>query len=469
MYDIAILGGGPGGYVAAERAGALGLSVALVEEDALGGTCLNRGCIPTKSLLNGAKRYKHALDSAAMGVSVSGASYNLAAAMKWKDATVSRLVANIDFLMKKHKVELIQGRGRLERALAAPASRSSPGEASPAMIRVEGRDEPVLARHVVVATGSSPARPPIPGAEGNPRVMTSDEILSLKKLPASVVVIGGGVIGMEFANYFSALGIPVTVVELLAEILPFMDAEAVGVYKRSLKGVSLVTGAKVSGIEGGAVRYEKSAAGGAPALGVAEGELILLATGRRPRVGGIGLEELGIEHSSKGIAVDDACRTNVPGVWAIGDVTGRSLLAHSASAMGRAVAELIAGGEASIPWQALPWVLYGEPEAAGVGKTEDELKTAGLDYAKVSLPARANGRFLAEYGMAAHGLCKLLADRTSGRLLGATVVGPYAGELIWGLQAAMARGATADELEQAVFPHPTFSEIVHDALGGLGL
>lgn len=466
MYDIAILGGGPGGYVAAERAGALGLSVALIEEDALGGTCLNRGCIPTKSLLNGAKRYKHALDSAAMGVSVSGASYDLEAAMKWKDATVSRLVANIDFLMKKHKVELIKGRGRLERA---PASGSPTGAAAPAMIRVEGRGEPVMARHVVVATGSSPARPPIPGAEGNPRVMTSDEILSLKKLPASVVVIGGGVIGMEFANYFSALGIPATVVELLPEILPFMDAEAVGVYKRTLKGVSLVTGAKVTGIEGGAVRYEKAAAGDAAVQGVAEGELILLATGRRPRVAGIGLEELGIEHSSKGIVVDDACRTNVPGVWAIGDVTGRSLLAHSASAMGRAVAKLIAGREASVPWQALPWVLYGEPEAAGVGKTEDELKAAGVDYAKVSLPARANGRFLAEYGMSAHGLCKLLADRTSGRLLGATVVGPYAGELIWGLQAAMARGATAAELERAVFPHPTFSEIVHDALGGLGL
>lgn len=469
MYDIAILGGGPGGYVAAERAGALGLSVALVEEDALGGTCLNRGCIPTKSLLNGAKRYKHALDSAAMGVSVVGASYDLAAAMKWKDATVSRLVANIDFLMKKHKVELIKGRGRLERAPAAPTGGSPAGMASPAVIRVEGRDEPIVARHVVVATGSSPARPPIPGAEGNPLVMTSDEILALEKLPASVVVIGGGVIGMEFANYFSALGIPVTVVELLAEVLPFMDAEAVGVYKRSLKGVSLVTGAKVVGIEGGAVRYEKAAAGGEAAQGVAEGELILLATGRRPRVAGIGLEELGVEHSSKGIIVDDACRTNVLGVWAIGDVTGRSLLAHSASAMGRAVAELIAGREASVPWQALPWVLYGEPEAAGVGRTEDELKAAGVDYAKVSLPARANGRFLAEYGMAAHGLCKLLADKASGRLLGATVVGPYAGELIWGLQAAMARGATAGELEQAVFPHPTFSEIVHDALGGLGL
>lgn len=469
MYDIAILGGGPGGYVAAERAGALGLSVALVEEDALGGTCLNRGCIPTKSLLNGAKRYKHALDSAAMGVSVSGASYDLAAAMKWKDATVSRLVANIDFLMKKHKVELIKGRGRLERATAAPASGSAPGSAAPAMIRVEGREEPVMARHVVVATGSSPARPPIPGAAGNPRVMTSDEILSLQKLPASVVVIGGGVIGMEFANYFSALGIPVTVVELLPEILPFMDAEAVGVYKRTLKGVSLVTGAKVSGIEGGAVRYEKAAEGGSPVLGVAEGELILLATGRRPRVDGIGLTELGVEHTPKGIRVDESCRTNVPGVWAIGDVTGRSLLAHSASAMGRAAAELIAGREASVPWQALPWVLYGEPEVAGVGRTEDELKAAGLDYAKVSLPARANGRFLAEYGMAAHGLCKLLAEKATGRLLGATVVGPYAGELIWGLQAAMARGATVGELEGAVFPHPTFSEIVHDALGGLGV
>lgn len=448
MYDVAILGGGPGGYVAAERAASLGLKTVLVERDALGGTCLNRGCIPTKSLLAGAKTYRHALDSAAMGVKAAGVEYDLAAAMAWKGQTVTRLVQGIEFTMKKAGVEVVKGTGSL---------------ASARSIRIEETGAVIESANVVVAAGSEPARPPIPGAAGNPLVVTNDELLSISRLPASLVVIGGGVIGIEFAAYFSALGVKVTVVEMLPEILPFMDAELAAVYRRTLKGVAIVTGAAVTGISGGVVSYRKGETEAS-----AEGELVLLATGRRPSVAGLGLEAAGVEFTPKGVGVDDLCRTSVPGVWAIGDVTGRSLLAHSANAMGRAVAEAIAGRPTSIPWKALPWVVYGDPEAAGVGLTEAEAVAAGYDVAKASLPARANGRFVAERGITGHGLVKLVADRATGRLLGAHAAAPYAGESIWGMQYAIARGATVADLEATVFPHPTVSELFHDALGMLG-
>lgn len=451
MYEIVILGGGPGGYVAAERAAALGLKTALIEKGALGGTCLNRGCIPTKSLLHGAKTYRHALDSQAIGVTCAGVSYDLAAAMAWKAQTVQRLVQNVEFLMKKRGVELIRGTGALESATS---------------VRIAETGDVIEGRDVVLASGSEPARPPIPGAAGNPLVVTSDEILGIEKLPASLVVIGGGVIGVELAAYFSALGVKVTIIEMLPEILPFMDAELAAVYRRTLKGVAITTGAAVTGMDGGTVRYRKGEAGEENAV---TGDLVLLATGRRPSLAGLGLEAAGVAYSPKGVQVDDACRTGVPGVWAIGDATGRSLLAHSASAMGRAVAELIAGRKASVPWKAFPWVVYGEPEAAGVGMTEAELQAAGIEYVKSSLPARANGRFLAENGMGAHGLCKVLAAKADGRVLGVAIVSPYAGEMIWGMQYAIMNGATVHELERAVFPHPTVSELFHDALGGLGL
>jgi dihydrolipoamide dehydrogenase len=449
MYDVVILGGGPGGYVAAGRAAELGLKTALVEKDALGGTCLNRGCIPTKSLLNGSKTYRHALDSAAVGVTCGDVRYDLAAAMAWKAQTVSRLVQNVEFLMKKRGVAVIRGSGALVSANA---------------LAVAGTDAPVEGRDIVIASGSEPARPSIRGAAGNPLVVTSDEILSMTELPGSLVIIGGGVIGVEFAAYFSALGVKVSIVEMLPEILPFMDAELAAVYRRTLKGVSIATGATVTGISGGAVSYRKG-----DEEQTATGDLVLLATGRRPALAGIGLEAAGVDFSPRGIVVDDECRTSVPGVWAIGDATGRSLLAHSASAMGRAVAERIAGRESVIPWKALPWVVYGDPEAAGVGMTEAEAVAAGLDVLKASLPARANGRFIAERGVAAHGLCKLVAEKGSGRLLGAHMVAPYAGEAVWGMQYAIARGATVADLEKTVFPHPTVSELFHDALSAMEL
>ncbi len=452
MRDLIILGGGPGGYVAAERAGAAGLSVLLIEKDELGGTCLNRGCIPTKSLLAGAKLYKHAKEGTKFGLRAEGLGFDFGAAAAWKDDVVSKLRAGIEFSVKKYGAEIWKGNARL-------MDRSASGHR---VILDDGRSEE--ASNVIIATGSTPALPPIPGIEGNPRVVTSDGLLGLESPPERLVVVGGGVIGIEFASFFANVGCAVTVIEMLPEILPFMDKELTAVFKRTLRGMGIETGARVERIEGGTVHYEK--AGEAKH---AEGDLILIATGRRPALAGIGLEEAGIAFSPKGIVVDDSMRTNVPGVYAVGDVTGRALLAHAASAMGEIAVEAVLGHPRPFAWKAVPWVVYGDPECAGVGMTEAEATAGGVECVKAVLPARVSGRFLAENGQTAQGAVKLLAEKGSGRLLGATLVAPYAGEMIWGLQPLVARGAQVCELREAILPHPTVSELIREAAWELDL
>jgi dihydrolipoamide dehydrogenase len=442
MYDFIVLGGGPAGYIAAERAASIGLSTLLVESGPLGGTCLNVGCIPTKSLLAAAKAYKHAGEGAKFGVRAEGLSFDFGVASAWKDKTVETLRSGIAFTLKKLGVEVYAGKGRLL------------GGGKLAL--EDGRE--VEARDILVATGSSPALPPIPGLAGNPRVVTSTELLSLKEPPKRLAIVGGGVIGIEFASFFSAIGVEVSVVEMLPEILPFMDAELVSIFRRNLRGIKIETGARVEAIEGATLRYTK----GDEARSV-EADLILVATGRKPNMAGIGLEEAGVASTKRGITVDDCLRTSSGGVWAAGDVTGRALLAHTASAMGEAVVEGIRGKPRSIAWQALPWVVYGDPECAGCGMTEAEAEKAGIETRKSVVPARANGRFLAENGVTGQGGVKLLAEAASGRILGLTLVSPYAGEMIWGAQGLIARGATADELKEAIFPHPTVSELIREA------
>jgi dihydrolipoamide dehydrogenase len=442
MYDLIILGAGPGGYVAAERAGAAGLKTLLIEKAELGGTCLNVGCIPTKSLLAGAKLYKHAQEGAKLGVKAGELSYDFASAMAWKAQTVEKLRAGIEFSLRKCGVETIKGEARFSSAKS--------------LLLSDGRS--VEAKDIIVATGSSPALPPIPGLEGNPSVVTSTGALSLAAPPRRLAVIGGGVIGIEFASYFQAIGSEVTVVEMLPEILPFMDKELVALYRRTLRGIRIETASAVSRIEGATVAYTKDGEERR-----VEADLVLVATGRRPNVAGIGLETTGAAFSPKGITVDDGLGTTVPGLWAVGDVTGRALLAHSASAMGEAAVEGMLGRPRTIAWKAIPWVVYGDPECAGCGMTEEEAKAAGLDTVKLVLPARVNGRFLAENGQTAQGGVKLLAERETRKLLGATIVAPYAGEMVWGLQPLVARQAPLGELATAIFPHPSVSELIRDA------
>jgi dihydrolipoamide dehydrogenase len=451
-HDAIIIGGGPGGYVAAERLGAAGKKVLLVEKASLGGTCLNVGCIPTKTLLNSAKLYAHAAEGARFGVRAEGVSYDWAAMQAWKREVVEKLRSGIAATEKRLGVEV----------LAAEAKLLGPG-------RVEARDSGGSvstheAEAVVVATGSTPVLPPIPGVKGNSAVVDSTGLLEIDHVPERLCVIGGGVIGVEFAGLFAALGSKVEVVEMMDEIVPFMDKEQATVLRRAMKGVSFRLGCKVEGLEGGTVRY-RTEAGSAAA---AEADLVLMAVGRRPAVEGWGGAEAGLDLGPKGIVVDDRMRSNLPGIWAVGDVTGRSLLAHSAYRMAEvAVDDILAGGGGGVQvmrYLALPWAVYGITEAAGVGMTEQEAQAKGLEMKKASLPLRVSGRFCAENGFAAQGAVKVIAEAGSGRILGVHVVGSYASEMIWGAAALIEQEMRVSDAREVVFPHPSVCEAIRDAL-----
>jgi dihydrolipoamide dehydrogenase len=448
-YDVIILGGGPGGYLAAERLGAAGKKVLLVEEGELGGTCLNVGCVPTKTLLNSAKLYLHAKEGERFGVKAQGLSYDWAAMQAWKAEVVEKLRGALALTEKKLGVEVLAARGRL----------LGPG-------KVEARGAGGLAEvheapAVIIATGSSPVMPPIPGSRDNPGVVDSTGLLSIAAVPKRLCVIGGGVIGIEFAALFAALGSRVEVVEMMDEIIPFMDREQAPIMRRAMKGVAFRLGCKVERIEGATVVY--GAKDGAEAR--VEADLVLMAVGRKPNLEGWGAKEAGLDFGPKGIVVDDRLRTNLPGVWAVGDVNGRSLLAHSAYRMAEVAANDILGGRATnrMRYSAIPWVVYGLPEAAGVGLTDQEAESRGIAVKKAALPLRVSGRFCAENGFAAPGSVKVLADAADGRILGVHVVGAYASEMIWGAAALIEQELRVSDAREIVFPHPTVCEAIRDA------
>jgi dihydrolipoamide dehydrogenase len=332
--------------------------------------------------------------------------------------------------------------------------------------------------HIIVATGSLPAMPPIPGCKDNPHVLDSTGLLSVAEVPKRLCVIGGGVIGVEFASLFSSLGAKVEVVEMLDEIVPFMDREAAPILRRAMKSVAFNLGCKVERIEGGRVIYRKKGEAGAPAgagassagESSAEADLVLMAVGRRPNVEGWGAREAGLDVSPKGVVVDDRMRTNLPKVWAVGDVTGRSLLAHSAYRMAEiAAANILRGEEAAragetMRWDAVPWAVYSIPEAAGIGLTQQEAERRGIAVVVSTVPLRVSGRFVAENGFAAIGTATLIADAETGRILGVHIVGAYASEAIWGASAVIEEELTVTDLRQLVFPHPTVSEAIREAV-----
>jgi dihydrolipoamide dehydrogenase len=448
-YDVIIIGGGPGGYVAAERLGAAKKKVLLIEKVALGGTCLNVGCIPTKALINSAKLYVHALEGEKFGVKATGLSFDWTAMQAWKAEVVEKLRGGIAMTEKKLGVEV----------LAAEARLLGPG-------KVEAAGQVHEASAIIVATGSIPAMPPIPGAKDNPKVVDSTGLLELKEMPKRLCVIGGGVIGVEFAGLFAALGCAVEVVEMMDEIVPFMDKEQAPILRKAMKGVSFRLGCKVERVEGGTVVYKTKEGADAKA----EADLVLMAVGRRPVLEGWGAKEAGLDAAPKGVVVDERMRTNLPGVWAVGDVTGKSLLAHSAYRMADvAVADILAGGGASrtpnvMRYSALPWAVYGITEAAGVGMTEQEAQARGVDIKKASVSLKVSGRFCAENGFAAQGAVKVIADRADDRILGIHVVGAYASEMIWGGAAVIEQELRVQDLKEVIFPHPTVCEAIRDAV-----
>lgn len=445
-YDIIIIGAGPGGYVMAERAGHRGKKVLMIERAELGGVCLNWGCVPTKTLLNSAKHYLHAQEAENFGVRVGEVAFDLTKAMAWKSEVIEALRAGVAFLMKKNQVTVLKGEAEF----------IGPG-------RVQVDDVVYEGEHVVIATGSSPLVPPIPGAEQD-HVMTSREILSIEKMPESLVVIGGGVIGIEFASFFSSFGVKVDVIEMLDEIVPFMDRAQAKDFRRAFKKkINFHLGCKVEAIEGHEVKYT-DAKGAAQSISA---EVVLMSVGRRPNVQDMGLEAAGVEMNRAGIVVDDQLRTNLPNVFAIGDVTGTAQLAHAASRMGEVALDVICGGDDRVNYDTIPWAIYSLPEAAGCGLTEDQAAERGMAVKTAKLPLRMSGRFLAENGKRAPGEVKVVVDAKTDKLLGVHMIGSVCSEMIFGATAMIEAGMKVADVQKIVFPHPTVGEVLRDTLFAL--
>jgi len=453
MYDLAIIGGGPGGYVAAERAGAAGLSVVIFERKELGGVCLNEGCIPTKTLLYSAKVYNYAANGQDYGVSTEAASFDYAKIVARKDKVVKKLVGGVKAGVKGAKAEIVKAEAFIK-------GRSAEG------IAIEADGKEYLSRNLLICTGSEAAVPPFPGLkEAGDVIVTNREILALKEQPKELVVIGGGVIGMEFAAFFNTLGTKVTVVEMLPKILGPLDDEISsmlqGIYAK--RGVQFCLKCKVTGIEGNSVVYEDPDG----KVCKVSGDKILVSVGRRANIQGFGLENLGVDmllnRGGKpcGIKVDAQMRTNIPGVYAAGDVTGFSMLAHTASREGEVAVNCILGKKDTMRYNAIPGVVYTNPEVAGVGLTEEEAKAKGLDYKVVKLPMQYSGRFIAE-NEHPEGMCKLIVGAKYHEVLGAHMLGNPCSEIIHSMCIAIEQEMTLEQLRQVVFPHPTVCEIIKE-------
>jgi len=452
-FDVVIIGGGPGGYVAAIRAAQLGLTVACVEKrGSLGGTCLNVGCIPSKALLQSSHKYEEARhDFAQHGVKLGGVDLDLAALMGRKDKVVSGLTKGIESLFKKNKVTYLIGAGRI---------------AAPGGVVVAGPDgeRTIAAKSIIIATGSDVT--PLPGITiDEQRIVSSTGALALAAVPKHLVVIGAGVIGLELGSVWRRLGAEVTVIEFLDRALPPFDAEVSKQMQRILQkqGLAFKLSAKVTKAvagEAGVTLTVEPAAGG-PAEEIAA-DVVLVAIGRKPYTEGLGLDAVGVALSPKGfVIVDGHFATNVPGVYAIGDVIGGAMLAHKAEEEGIAIAEILAGQHGHVNYEAIPGVVYTWPEVATVGKSEEELKKAGIAYKVGKFPFMANSRARANDD--ADGFVKILADATTDRVLGAHIIGPSAGDLIAEIVLAMEFGAAAEDIARTCHAHPGLGEAVKEA------
>ncbi len=441
-YDAVVIGGGPGGYVSAIRCAQYGLKTALVEKRDLGGTCLNRGCIPTKALLHTAELYEDVKENGkALGINVEGLAVDYARTSERKNEIVKKLRAGIAGLVKARKITLITG----EAVLTGNNT-----------FKVE--DKEYSAKNIILATGSEPSRVPIPGAD-KAGVMNSDGVLELTKLPESAVIIGGGVIGIEFATLMSAFGKKVTVVEMLPRILNEMDEDASATMKKLLmkKGVEIHTGAKVLEIKDGLkCIYEEDGK-----QGEANGEIVVIAVGRRPVTQDLNLEAAGVASERGFVTVDDKMQTNVPGIYAIGDITGKIQLAHVASAQGLVAAANAAGKSQKMEYGIVPACIYSNPEIASVGLTEAQAKAQGLPVKTGNFSAAGNGRSMIMN--CPDGFVKVITHEKTGEILGACIVAPRATDMIGEIAVAMKAEATIEEVADTIHAHPTVSEMIMEA------
>lgn len=446
-YDVAIIGGGPAGYTAAERAAAGGLSTLLFEKNALGGVCLNEGCVPTKTLLYSAKVYDTIKHAPKYAVKAENPTFDFPKIIARKNKVVKKLTAGIRMKMTEHGVVVVNGEAEIK------------GRAADGTLSISCGEETYEAANLLICTGSESVIPPIPGL-AETAYWTSREALQSKELPASLVIIGGGVIGMEFASFFNSMGTEVHVVEMLDKILGPMDHELSEMLQAEYakRGVKFYLGHKVTGVHGTEVSVEKDGE-----TFILHGEKVLLSVGRRPVTKGFGLETIAPEPFRNGIKVNEFMQTSIPNVYACGDITAFSLLAHTAVSEAEiAINHILGKTSAGMSYKAIPGVVYTNPEIAGVGKTEEELQAEGIPYTIKKIPMAFSGRFVAENEMG-NGVCKLILaeDET---IIGAHLLGNPASELIVIAGLAIEKGMKADELKAIVFPHPTVGEIIKEAL-----
>ncbi len=449
-FDLIVLGGGPAGYLAAQRAAQGGMKVAVFEKRALGGVCLNEGCIPSKALLNSAKIFDYAAHGEKYGVATTGVSIDQAAVIARKNKVVKQLVAGVGMVMKKLNITIVN---------------------EPAMITGKGTDGftataggiDYAAQKLLIATGSVPILPPIPGLhEGleSGFVMTNREILDLKTIPESLVVVGGGVIGLEMASYFNSVGTKVTVIEMLDKIAGQTDDEISELLLKNYKKkkVDFKLSCKVTSIGSDSVTYEEK--GESKTLDATK---VLVSIGRKPFVDGIGLESIGVYTERGAIVTDDHLRTNIAGVYAAGDVNGKSMLAHTAYRESEVAVNHMLGKRDTMRYNTIAAVIYTNPEVAGVGETEESAKAKGMDVKTARVSMRMSGRYLAEVD-GGNGIAKLIVDKKYNRLVGVHLIGSYTSEIIYGAALMIETEMRIDDLKELVFPHPTVSEVIREAL-----
>ena len=452
IYDVAVIGGGPGGYVAAIRAAQLGGKVLLVEQDKLGGVCLNRGCIPTKTLLNSAEKWQQLKKCHEFGLQAENIGFDFAAITQRKEQVVNKLRGGIEQLIKSNQIEIVYGVGLLEGQQRL-------------RIKQGGGQTSYEAKNIIIATGSMPMPLPIPGQD-LPDVIDSNQLLEMTHVPHSMLVIGAGAVGIEFAAIFQSFGCEVTVVEMLPTILPTIDSDLVKRMGPLLRkqGIKILTNTKAISIEEGIDGVEVSLNNGKTIQKNVVGK-VLVATGRKPIVSGLGLESVGIDFNQAGIKVNKKMQTNLPGIYAIGDITGQEMWAHAASAEGMVAAENALGGNSSMDYSAVPGCIFTTPEIAMVGLTEQEARDRNIAI-KVSKHNFASNGKAVSMGET-DGLVKIIAHADSSKVLGMHIVGAHASDLIMEGTIAIRNGLTAEQIAHTIHPHPSLSETVMESAHGI--
>lgn len=446
-YDIAIIGGGPAGYTAAERAAANGLKTVVFEKKAIGGVCLNEGCIPTKTLLYSAKVWDNLKSASKYGISVADAStFDMKKIIDRKDKIVKKLTGGVKMTVNSYGAVIVEQEAVVQ------------GEAD-GLFLISAGGETYEATYLLLCTGSDTVIPPIKGLSETD-YWTSKEALESTVLPKSIAIIGGGVIGMEFASFFNSMGVQVHVVEMMPEILGAMDKETSAMLRADYakRGIKYYLNSKVTEVGKHGVTLEKD---GNSSL--VEADRVLVSVGRRPNINQAGLDKLNLELLRNGVKVNEHMQTSHPRVYASGDITGRSMLAHTAIRESEVAINHIVGAADSMNYDCVPGVVYTNPEVAGVGKTEEELTAAGIGYHVQKLPMAYSGRFVAENELAG-GLCKLIVDDDDDRIIGCHILGNPASEIIFIAGIAIQKGYTVEEFQKSVFPHPTVGEIFHEIL-----